>query len=596
MKKDRKRLIKSIIWKKNSISSAMWMIMAFTVIIVIGSFVVSTAIINSRAQRDYQIRESETLITGVINSIQSNIDNYKDLSRLVMLNDQVIAYLRAENVDKGLSNDAKEGVWNVLNVCRNVDSVYIIRNDGSYMTTGKGIYEVNIDLIQDDSWKNPILEERGSVVFGMNGNGAIYKNNRAPIISITRAIYDIYTQKQTGILIMNISELMLERIITGQGNKEICILDKAGNYISGNKQLGDAYVSKKITNSITHTYARVDGKSRLISGYEFEDIPLVILCSTSGYNKSFPKETQMIIIGLFVSFTVAILLASIFVSRSLTRPILKLSFAMEHTKSKGWMEKIDVDMPDNEIGTLYDSYNSMIEYLNDLFTKLIDQEKSVQKAEMSVLYEQIKPHFLYNSLETISFMALESGAENVHDALETLGSFYRNFLSKGNNVVPLKREITIVKDYLALQKLRYKDILEDSYDIAEDTLEIMVPKLILQPIVENSIYHGIRLKGEPGEIKVSSFLDDDVLHIIVKDTGVGMDESVIARIMSGDNQSDGVKELGNHSNFGLKGTINRIKYFCNSDDVVSIRSELGEYTEIEIMISLNGTRRDERNV
>lgn len=593
MKEKGNRFFKNIILKRNSISGAMWMTMVFTFIVIVCSFTISYSIMSARAQNDYRKRESETLINGVINNIQSNIDNYKDLSRLIMLNDQVIAYLRADKVDRGLSNDAKAGVWNVLNVCRNVDSVYIFRNDGYYMTTGKGLYDVDIELIQDESWSKPILDERGGVVFCMNANGAIYKNNRSPILSISRAIYDIYSQKQTGLLVVNISELLFERALTGQGSEDICILDKEGNFITGNKKLAACFNQSFLLNDIVYQNIRIDGKSRIVAGYAFDEIPIVILCSSTASVKVFPKENQFIILGLFVSFIVAIVFASYFVSKNLTGPILRLSSEMERTKSRGWIEKIDAQMPDNEIGMLTDSYNSMIDYMNDLFKKLLDKEKSVQKAEMSVLYEQIKPHFLYNSLETISFMALEAGADNVHDALETLGSFYRNFLSKGNKIIPLKREVSIVKDYLALQKLRYKDILEDSYDISEDTMDCILPKLMLQPIVENSIYHGIRLKGEPGEISVKTYLEGNLLHIIVKDTGVGMTQECIDRILSDEKDNDVSKEIGNHSNFGLKGTINRVRYFCDCEDVVKISSEVGEYTEIEFIIPQGGTKREE---
>ena len=200
---------------------------------------------------------------------------------------------------------------------------------------------------------------------------------------------------------------------------------------------------------------------------------------------------------------------------------------------------------------------------------------------MRVLQEQIKPHFLYNSIETIGFMALDAGAPGVHDALETLGSFYRNFLSKGDREIPLSREIWIVKDYLALQKLRYGDVIEDEYDIAEDTLSLVVPKLILQPIVENSIYHGIRQKGESGIIKISSRLKDGVLHLSVRDTGVGMSSQQIEELLSKEHKN---KEDPSSESFGLWGTIERVRLFCGEDDIVTINSEVGEYTEIEFMI------------
>ena len=181
-------------------------------------------------------------------------------------------------------------------------------------------------------------------------------------------------------------------------------------------------------------------------------------------------------------------------------------------------------------------------------------------------------------------MAMDSGAENVHSALETLGSFYRNFLSKGDREVPFEKEISIIKDYLALQKLRYGDIFEDVYDIAEDTLDFVIPKLILQPIVENSIYHGIRVKGEPGVIRISAKLEEKDLIVTVHDTGVGMTEEQIESILS-ETDADEASEDDALSGFGLKGTIRRIRYYCKDRDAIQIVSEEGEYTEIRLKIA-----------
>ncbi|MBQ6094772.1 MAG: histidine kinase, partial [Lachnospiraceae bacterium] len=167
---------------------------------------------------------------------------------------------------------------------------------------------------------------------------------------------------------------------------------------------------------------------------------------------------------------------------------------------------------------------------------------------------------------------------------------YRNFLSKGDREIPLKREICIVQDYLRLQKLRYGDILKDEYDIAENTKECIIPKLILQPLVENSIYHGIRLKGEEGLIKITSRMEEDVLHIYVRDTGVGMPKEQIDKaLLPRDRERSG--ELP--ESFGLWGTIERIRCFCDDDDVVRIRSEEGEYTEVEFIIPQRRMERTE---
>jgi two-component system sensor histidine kinase YesM len=225
-------------------------------------------------------------------------------------------------------------------------------------------------------------------------------------------------------------------------------------------------------------------------------------------------------------------------------------------------------------------YNDLIDHVNELIETLVEKEKVLQKAEMRVLQEQIKPHFLYNSIETIGFLALEAGADNVHDALETMGRFYRNFLSKGGRDIPFSREITIVKDYLSLQKLRYGDIIEDEYDITKEAEDFIVPKLILQPLVENSIYHGIRLKGEKGLIRISGRVSDGCLYVVVRDTGVGMSQEQIDEILSGEKRSGNDED----KSFGLWGTIERIRIYCDDRDCVNIRSEIGEFTEIEIKI------------
>ena len=164
-------------------------------------------------------------------------------------------------------------------------------------------------------------------------------------------------------------------------------------------------------------------------------------------------------------------------------------------------------------------------------------------------------------------------------ALETMGRFYRNFLSKGDREIPLEKEITIVKDYLSLQKLRYGDILMDEYDITEEAAECIVPKLTLQPLVENCIYHGIRPKGEAGVIKISGRVEAGDLHLSVTDTGVGISKETIEKIMSSDKEAS-----KDEVSFGLWGTIERLRYYSHRDDVFRITSEEGEYTCIELII------------
>ena len=161
----------------------------------------------------------------------------------------------------------------------------------------------------------------------------------------------------------------------------------------------------------------------------------------------------------------------------------------------------------------------------------------------------------------------------MYDALETLGSFYRQFLSNGSNEVSLATEIEIAKKYLKLQKLRYGEIFEDVYEIDESCLSLRLPKLTIQPIIENSLYHGIRPKGEFGTIRIRVFRKDDEVHVELYDNGVGMRGSLVANIM---------KDTEEH--FGLRRTIERFCYFEKRDDCYTIESKEGEYTQITLVL------------
>lgn len=559
-------------------------VLAFSMLIFGTAFLISILAISARNRWDYGITESETVINAMASSIQANIQNYKDISRLIMLDGEVRTFLNTEEPDNGLINDARFSVMNILIASDNVDSVFVFRNDHKYMSTGRGEYIVDHNRMKDVFWQEEILVQRGGAVVFMNANNAVYRSNRTPLITIGRAIYDIDSQKRVGILLVNISVEMLESELMEIETSDVCVVTENGLYLAGNDELAVCYSSSFVDESIVHKKMKYGKGKEIVSGYKLADLPLVVMCANNEKTTKVPVEITFLMFLIMVAYIISFSQAALFIAREIGKPILSLSEAMEKTKKTGYLEKIEVEMPNNEIGMLADSYNGMIEHLNGLFTEVIEKEKSIQRAEMRVLHEQIKPHFLYNSLESISYLALDAKAENVHTALETLGSFYRNFLSKGDREIPLKREINIIKDYLSLQKLRYVDVINDEYEIADDTLEVMIPKLILQPLVENSIYHGIRLTGEPGTIRIASFLKEDELHIIVKDTGVGMPPDLIDSILRVDDKKEKNDDTGSLSGFGLKGTIERIRYYCNSDDVVSIRSEEGEYTEIEITL------------
>ncbi|MGB8454612.1 MAG: sensor histidine kinase [Anaerocolumna sp.] len=539
-------------------------------------FMITSSIIIKKTEDDFKARTSETAVNNVVSTIRASLVNYNYLTRLIMLNDRVVSYLKTEKTDREKIYDAREGINEIQSLYSYIDSVYIFRNDGEYVSTGIGEYSIDINSVE----RSNILDARGTIVISINGNGTIRKKRSKPLLTMSRAIYDINSQKRLlGMLVMNISGDVFDDALALQNSSGMCILDRNGTLLCGNEEIGALYDRDYDSKSIVYKSIRLEGERKTLTG-KLAVKPLVVLCASGEGAEPLPRDTLHALMITLTAFILSAFVCAWFITVNIARPIRNLSEAMERTRSSGWLKKIDTEMPNNEIGRLAESYNSMIEYLNELFNRLLENEKNVQKAEMRVLQEQIKPHFLYNTLGTISYMTVQENASKAHDALETLGSFYRNFLSKGDREIPLKRELRITQDYLSLQKLRYGNIFEDEYILDDSTLDYMIPKLILQPLVENCIYHGVRLKGEKCVIRITTCMEEGGLHIIVYDSGVGMSDEQIKNVLEA-SEKDDIKGL---SGFGLRGTINRIRYYYDYDNVVQIRSEPGEYTEIEIYI------------
>lgn len=566
-----------------SLSRSLKMVFWGIILVVVVSFCISVYLITENERRNHAVREAESALASLSDSIRSNINNYSEISRLIMTDHRLTTFLRAQAdaVDMGMINDARYGIMDILNVKEGVDSVMVFREDLIMVATDRVSYNYDYNVMNEEYWKKDIYAAKGKAVISLDSNHIADKKDGSSVVSIGRAIYDMYTQKRTGIMFMNIKPDVIERMLNKLNYNNICVVGYDGTYIAGNIEYKKYFNSSSMSQGTSFVTVKDQKGLTLVASSRIDETPIVLIRVSPYGTEGTPYETIYVLVILLLIFMLGAVFVGAFITKNITSPVFRLSGAMENNKISGELKKIDTDIPYLELNMLKSDYNNMIDHVNDLIGTLVDKEKILRRAELRVLQEQIKPHFLYNSLETIGFMALDAGAPKVHEALETLGSFYRNFLSKGGKEIRLKKEISIVRDYLSLQKLRYGDIIEDEYEIDDNTLECIVPKLILQPLVENSIYHGIRLTGEKGQIKISSFLVDGILHLKVRDTGVGMSSEQIDTVLN-KNRSKGDEDTDD--SFGLWGTIERIRIYCNRDDVVSIRSEVGEYTEVEFII------------
>lgn len=183
--------------------------------------------------------------------------------------------------------------------------------------------------------------------------------------------------------------------------------------------------------------------------------------------------------------------------------------------------------------------------------------------------EQIKPHFLYNTLDSISSLVMLDRNEEAFNSLSALGIFYRTSLSNGKDMITIHEEVETVKNYLFIQKIRHGDLFEVTYHIDPDTNQIKVPKLILQPLVENSIYHGLRPAGGNGDIIVRIYVLEDKIRLMVEDTGIGMNQEQLA-----------VLSKTTHHGMGIWATRERIRILYGDKSCFKIESERNKGTKV----------------
>lgn len=281
-----------------------------------------------------------------------------------------------------------------------------------------------------------------------------------------------------------------------------------------------------------------------------------------------------------ITFVTALVagLFSVMISRSITKPLRKLSAAME-AFGQGDFDINCVVESEDEIGRLSNTFNQMVTDMNEMLNSVYEQKMMKQEAQMKSLQMQINPHFLYNTLDTINWMARIRQADEVGDMAAALGNMMRYSLSK-RSFVQLAEEVKNLNDYIAIQNMRYGDKMEARIEIDKELMDLFIPKLLIQPLLENAIVHGMEEKVEKGTIIVTAWREDGELYIQVKDDGVGMTEDTITQLLSEDYS---VKKKG-HTSIGIVNVNRRIQMIYGTGYGLQIQSVLGAGTKMTIHI------------
>lgn len=244
--------------------------------------------------------------------------------------------------------------------------------------------------------------------------------------------------------------------------------------------------------------------------------------------------------------------------------------------------RAELENSDEEMKELGDGFNQMVERIGNLVEDIKVEQMNLRVTEQKLLQAQINPHFLYNTLDAIIWLAEANQSEQVIMMVTALSDFFRTTLSKGRDYITVQEEESHIRSYLQIQQFRYQDILEYEIDIPEYLYQYQILKLTLQPLVENALYHGIKNKRGMGHIWVSGEQKDNKLIFKVRDNGMGMTEERLKQVRREINQD--VRDTVEPAGFGLYNVAQRIRLNYGTDYDLWVESVYGEGTEFIVSI------------
>lgn len=521
------------------------------------------------------------------NSMEGTLTNLNNISKMLIANTSVQTFLKsAQNQNMAWSKDIMTQIISYMDIYSVVRSItiydkyenqYGILNSRNDRKSGEDIFR--------QPWFQEVREAKGKARIKSN----LYYYEDYPeenVISLIRIINDLDTQKPIGVLVMDVLESQFMGYTSGSGIEsdiEILVLDDQNQVVISNAEIEkvpDEILDNQSEDIMTLT-KKIEDEKFVFSSCYLEDYQWRVVSMSS--LKKIEDENRQANSSLFIMalLTSAIfVMASMIISRSITSPINKLIISINRVK-RGELTKVNMHTGRDEIGILKESYNEMLTEIEKLIQKVVVTEQESRKYELNAVYEQIKPHFLYNTLDTIGYLILAEENEKAYTAIENLGSYYRASLSHGSQTVTVQEEIKIVTDYLDIQKLRYGEVFVYCTDIDGEIAHKNILKLILQPLAENALYHGIRPMGMEGHITIRAKMKEECICLSVEDDGMGMDQEKIESILNR-------REKENH--FGLRGTIERIRIFYGKRDCCKIESSKNNGTKISFYLPVEANR------
>ncbi len=545
----------------------------------------------------------------IIHQLNQNVDSYitymDNIASVIAKSQDAyqLLYQRIgedEAVKEGHRKRLQEQFSTILKGRDDICNIGIVQKDG-VMLINSGYQATNPDLdLSTQEWYTNAVDNYNQYCLSSSHVQHVIKDQRPWVITLSREVHNFYgTGNSDGVVFIDlnysaISELCDQNSIGDKGY--VFILDQDGNivYHPSQQQLYNELQTENIDivmNADTDTVVTGEGDDEKIYTLARSEITgwTIVGCMNMAELLKSSKEANNIYVMTAIVLVVIAMLISSFIARSITLPIQKLRDSMERVQEGDFKAADDLVIPSqNEIGSLTTSFNVMTHKIEDLMAQNVHEQELKRKSELKALQSQINPHFLYNTLDSIIWMAEGKKYEDVVLMTASLARLLRQSISNEDETVLIGQEIQYVKSYLTIQKMRYKDKLEFEINVDPSINSVHIVKLVLQPIVENAIYHGLKYKESKGMLTVNGYQKDGNAVIEIADDGVGMDAETLNRIFE--------KHKVNYRSNGV-GVYNvqrRLSMYYGKEYGLSYKSEKGKGTTVTVVIPIEQEEHHEK--
>jgi len=532
-----------------------------------------------KVSEDQQIYALNQGYIQVVQTVEDKLSRAQNISTLLAVNDMINTNIVLSGSEQNISEQLSymENITSYINGLKiafeSNDVVFYLDRDFLGSNNQTGLYQ-SIRAVQDVDWYRQLEENNGQPTWVGMEEGLTDKQ----YIGIARKIWKSDDYKEAiGALAVLIERKDLEEMLVPSSPRQIMYLETAeGMLLASNvdeEELVHLPLGERSINDREFQEKGVGDERYLVRSRRLEKanlymVSLIPIRELEHEINAVNARLQLI----YVIISLFILAATIVLTRSITNRILLLRNQMMETQ-KGIIKKVEEKQSYNdEIGQLIRRYNEMVGKVEELMQEqyVLGQEKT--GAELKALQSQINPHFLYNTLDMINWMAQKNETENIRDVVQAMSKFYRLTLSKGRDIVTIGDEIKMCEAYMEIQKRRYRGKILYEVEVDDEIEQYLIPKITLQPFLENAIVHGINEKEDArGVVILNGWMEDGRITLSVTDDGTGMSEN-------------GQKKSHSGSHYGLDNISKRLELFYGEKIPVEVESSLGIGTCVVINV------------